>query len=114
MINHRRFGGWALSREDWMEQKQALEQSLAEREDVEKVAEAGFFTVGFDSPWKQTDRRNEVWMMQKSTEGTKTNNKKKTPILGEEKLESPPYTVISENEVRSRFRQDWLSYQGFL
>jgi len=54
----RRFGGWAMSWNDWDTERKKLAAS-AGLEDKAGV----FITAGYDSPWQREDRRNEVWIV---------------------------------------------------
>jgi len=56
----RRFGGFPISHDAWEKQKDALEADLLH--DKHKFHQGEYFTVGYDSPWKLTKRRNEVWL----------------------------------------------------
>jgi len=56
-----KFGGWALSSDDWLREMVKMVASLDGREDAKynKV----FYTVGYDSPFvAEEKRRNEIWM----------------------------------------------------
>ena len=54
----RKFGGWALSHNDWLKQKAKLTKGLLDDVDVA----SNFYTAAFDSPWARGERRNEVWV----------------------------------------------------
>lgn len=56
----KRFGGYALSSEDWIAEKNELMELIKDRPDVD--LDAGFFSVGFDGPTKTEGRRNEIWI----------------------------------------------------
>lgn len=53
-----RFGGYALSFDDWDAHHQELQKALGDK----KFIQDQYFTVGYDSPYKIEDRRNEVWV----------------------------------------------------
>ncbi|TRY61358.1 hypothetical protein TCAL_01798 [Tigriopus californicus] len=53
-----RFGGYALSFDDWDSHHQELRKALGDK----KFIQDQYFTVGYDSPYKVEDRRNEVWV----------------------------------------------------
>ncbi|TSK58157.1 Heme-binding protein 2 [Bagarius yarrelli] len=57
----RTFGGFANS-QNTREEVQKLAESL--KRDGIKFKEAPFYRVGYDSPFKLVNRRNEVWLMQ--------------------------------------------------
>ena len=78
----RRFGGWAMSNDDWMSQRAKLIKSLSNHPDADVDGE--FYTAGFDSPWAEGERRNEVWIPKKA---------KKT---ADEKLETISYKVVEK------------------
>merc|ERR1712080_216358 len=72
----RRFGGWAFSEEEWSQEKQKLMKSLSYR--MNEVDMDYYATVGYDSPWTQENRRNEVWLVKKkSSDGSVRPNKDK-------------------------------------
>jgi len=92
----RRFSGYALSHDDWMQHKDKLVESVKDRDDVDM--EYGFYTVGYNSPFKMFNRRNEIWMMKKAA--TKENQYEKTNSVngGNDKYEKVPYEVLEKSE----------------
>jgi len=56
----RRFGGFPITHDSWEKQKDALEVDLLH--DKHKYQLNDYYTVGYDSPWKLGNRRNEVWI----------------------------------------------------
>jgi len=56
----RRFGGFPITHDSWEKQKDALEVDLLD--DKHKYQLNDYYTVGYDSPWKLGNRRNEVWI----------------------------------------------------
>jgi len=54
----RRFSGWALTAEPWLEQRELLESDLIGKPTHAKE----YFTNGYDSPFVMKNRRNEVWI----------------------------------------------------
>ena len=53
-----RFGGWALSYAEWENEHEKLKEALGDKATIPDV----WYTVGYNSPWKETNRRNEVWL----------------------------------------------------
>ena len=105
--NLRRFGGWAISEEKWMEEKQNLITSLGSR--MKEVDMEYYATVGYDSPWKQENRRNEVWLVKQKIHDDIGNLDNVNPPsssnndgYGDENgLETIPYEVLESKQVSS-------------
>merc|ERR1712128_6466 len=57
-IYARTFGGFPVTEEDWNVEKEKLEKDLGAKHHHDNE----FFTACYQSPWKMTDRRNEVWV----------------------------------------------------
>ena len=69
-----------------------------------------YATVGYDSPWVQDNRRNEVWLVKKSGsedyQSTQTNNLEagnSDYVKNDYDLETVPYEVIESKEVSGLF-----------
>ena len=68
-----------------------------------------YATAGYDSPWTQENRRNEVWLVKKkSSDGSVRPNKNKVPSVSsagssagydEEDYETVPYQVVETKNV---------------
>ena len=67
-----------------------------------------YATVGYDSPWKQENRRNEIWLVKKKSDGFAGFKKEKVTSASstgsrdgysEEDLESVPYQVVDTQNV---------------
>ena len=69
-----------------------------------------YATVGYDSPWTQENRRNEVWLVKKkSSDGSVRPNKDKVTSVSsagssstgyeEEDYETVPYQVVETKNV---------------
>jgi len=56
----RRFGGYALTHNQWEKEMEALEADLVY--DRHSYQQGQYYTAGYNSPWKLHNRRNEVWM----------------------------------------------------
>lgn len=54
----RRFGGWAMTAESWSREREVLETLLMGKPHHDRE----YYTNGYNSPWDQTNRRNEVWI----------------------------------------------------
>jgi len=97
----RKFGGWALSSDDWAKELVTMEESLQDREDAEY--KGVFYTVGYDSPFVPANaRRNEIWMPKESTSANSAELQATTGKPdGEDyksKFESLPYKVLSQKK----------------
>jgi len=57
-IYARTFEGFPVTEEDWKVEKEQLERDLGTKHHHDNE----FFTACYQSPWKMTDRRNEVWI----------------------------------------------------
>ena len=92
-----------MSQKDWREEKQKLMRSLGSR--MKEVDMEYYATVGYDSPWKQEDRRNEVWLVkEKSTYDIKRpeTNKFQASNSGngeDSDYETVPYEVLESKQV---------------
>jgi len=111
----RRFGGWAMSQKDWTDEKQKLMRSLGSR--MKEVDTEYYATVGYNSPWTQENRRNEVWLVkQTDTADLKQPETNKIPGgssgYGEEKdLETIPFEVLETKqnyEIRQYPAAKWI------
>merc|ERR1711881_562970 len=54
----RRFGGFALTHDAWVKQKEYLEEDIL----GQKYNPAEYFTASYNNPWQLSNRRNEVWL----------------------------------------------------
>lgn len=99
----KRFGGWALSNADW---KSKLATLLNDVKDRDEVSDGNvFYTVSFDSPFDNGDkRRNEVWVPKKEGVSLKKNQLKR------QKYETLTYMVkerTEEYELREYPAEKW-------
>jgi len=62
----REFGGFAKDK-DWEEQKERLKKDLEGRDDLNHIDFEIYFRQGFDSPFKSSERKNEVFFTKKSS-----------------------------------------------
>jgi len=97
----RRFGGYALSENQWQEEKEKLIQSLGPR--MKEVDMEYYATVGYDSPWSQ-NRRNEVWLVKQKDSAydvKEPNNEygqNKDENSWKEDYETVPYEVLESKQ----------------
>jgi len=87
----RTFPGWAISHDDWLEQEQALEESISDRDDVDM--ENGWYTAGYNSPFELTGRTNDIWIPKMATE---VKNKKNQPKS--DRYDTISYNVLEKTE----------------
>jgi len=62
----RGFGGYAKD-EDWIQQRDLLINDLKSRDDFHQIDTETYFRQGFDAPFKFWGRKNEVFVIKKST-----------------------------------------------
>ena len=77
-----------------------------------------YATVGYDSPWTQENRRNEVWLVKKkNSDGSVRPNKDKVTSVSsggnsngyeEEDYETVPYQVVETKNVSTDTSQGGL------
>ena len=93
-----------MSEKKWTEERQDLMRSLVSR--MKDVDMEYYAHVGYNSPFTQENRRNEVWLVKRK--GTaKYDNTKTTPVAGNEagytkestKYETIPYDVLEKKQV---------------
>lgn len=94
----RRFGGFALSVADWASNVTQFIEDLSGQTDFQTEP---FFGVGYDSPFKADNRRNEIWFRREKTqrnveEAAEDNSEDEDD---EYEVEELPYEVVKENEV---------------
>lgn len=84
-----------MSAEDWNLNRTKLAESLVKHTDVDLTT---FYGVGYDSPYKIGNRRNEIWFKK-----VETQNVERVAADDDEDEESDteklPYEVLKESEV---------------
>jgi len=97
----RRFGGWILSDEEWVQELVAMEKSLVQSGQGSQY-KGVFYTVGYDSPFVPANkRRNEVWIPKAGgqSQWEQWSSENSAVLEGENNnYESMPYKVIDQSE----------------
>ena len=100
-----------MSEKKWTEERQELMRSLGSR--MKDVDMEYYAHVGYNSPFTQENRRNEVWLVKRK--GTaKYDNTKTKPVAGNgagytqesTKYETIPYDVLETKQVSTISDQD--------
>ena len=102
----RRFGGFALSVADWSSNVTQFIDDLSGHTDFQTEP---FFGVGYDSPFKADNRRNEIWFkrvkVERSVEEDADDNSEVDDNDDDEyEVEELPYDVVKEYEVCILFK----------